>query len=348
MKKLYQSFESEAQNFQNTLIHYQEKFQGKFQNMLQKSEVKKQKIIEKLQSTKKQLQISIEANNPNKILKLQNKIDKLEIDMQKINRKDQIANDYHLVYDGLFNQLQITQNQNIETLSQAQRNDNYKILCSIKRQAVNLSNQVYKKKHIDPIRQICNHCNNLLNEYLKLGVDQQIQQDDIFQIDIVENQKFIEKKKLEEQKMLVKQEKIQKYFDEKDQQKQDKKNKIKNKYKTFEYYDQQQKKEQQNKDFRKQQQKQDQYDIDLIQQFDNLQIKDQNKQCEDIKQQNNFQNDVTAIEDSKLCQICFEFPKEYVATPCGHFVYCKNCKNLALKECLICREPVQLLIKVFQ
>lgn len=56
--------------------------------MLEKSEAKKYKIMEKLQTTKEQLQNSIENNNPAKIFKLQNKINKLEMDMQKINKKD--------------------------------------------------------------------------------------------------------------------------------------------------------------------------------------------------------------------------------------------------------------------
>ncbi|CAD8187297.1 unnamed protein product [Paramecium octaurelia] len=363
MQKLYQSFESEAQNIQKLISNYHEKLQGKFQGMLEKSEAKKQKLLERLQTTKEQLKISIDRNIPSKIQKLQNKIEKLEAQMQKVNRKDQIANDFHLVYDGLFNQLQITQNQNIEKLTQAQRDDNYQILCSIKRQAVNLSNQVYKKKHLEPIRQICYHCNTLLNQYLNFGVDQKIQQPDIFTIDIEQNKLFIEKKQYEEERILQKQERQQQYQEQKAQSRIDKKNKKqrqeselyleKEQKKHLKQQEQYEKKKQYNQNFKKYQEEPYQIkqnsEINVIQQFDNIIIEDQKKDKQKVIQQaQNKQETVTAIDDSNLCQICFEFPKQYVATPCGHFVYCQNCKDLAVKECLICREPVQMLIKVFQ
>ncbi|CAK93765.1 unnamed protein product (macronuclear) [Paramecium tetraurelia] len=83
--------------------------------------------------------------------------------------------------------------------------------------------------------------------------------------------------------------------------------------------------------------------LDIVKQFDNQKMED--KEQENIQYQ---QKQQTKLDDSSLCQICFEFPKQYVASPCGHFIYCHNCKELALKQCLICREPVQLLIKVFQ
>ncbi|CAK93570.1 unnamed protein product (macronuclear) [Paramecium tetraurelia] len=366
MQKLYQSFESEAQNIQKLISNYQEKLQGKFQGMIEKSEAKKQKLLEKMQTTKEQLQISIDRNNPSKIFKLQNKIEKLEAEMSKVNRKDQIANDFHLVYDGLFNQLQITQNQNIEKLTQAQRDDNYQILCSIKRQAINLSNQVYKKKHLEPIRQICHHCNTLLNQYLKFGVDKKIQQPDIFAIDIEQDKQFVEKKKFEEERIFQKQERQQQYQDQKAQSRVDKKNK-KQRQESNLYLEKEQKrnlKQQEQYENKKQynynksnykKYQEEPYDIkqnsevNVIKQFDNVKIEDQKQNNQNVIQQvQNKQETVTNLDDSNLCQICFEFPKQYVATPCGHFVYCQNCKDLAVKECLICREPVQLLIKVFQ
>ncbi|CAK93766.1 unnamed protein product (macronuclear) [Paramecium tetraurelia] len=151
MKKLQESFESEAQNFQKKLTSHQNKFKGKFYGMNQKTEEKKQKIIQKLQSTKEQLQLSIENNNSNKKSKLNNKLQNLEAELQKINRKDQIAKDYHLVYNGLIQQLQITQDQKIGALPQSQRNQNFQILCSINRQAINLQSQVQKKNILIPL-----------------------------------------------------------------------------------------------------------------------------------------------------------------------------------------------------
>ncbi|CAD8072023.1 unnamed protein product [Paramecium sonneborni] len=64
-----------------------------------------------------------------------------------------------------------------------------------------------------------------------------------------------------------------------------------------------------------------------------------------ITQQTNL---TKAINDDKKCQICFEKDKEYVAIPCGHYIYCENCKDLIKKDCLICRNPITSVLKIYQ
>ncbi|CAD8106401.1 unnamed protein product [Paramecium sonneborni] len=376
-KNQFLSFQSDCYSNQYKLNNSQEKMQGKFQGMLQRSEEKKQRIIQKIEYTKEQQQLSIEKNNQKKSLKLQIKIDQLEAEIQKINKSDQIAKDYHRVYNGLQNQFQITQNQQIEKLTQAQRNENYKLLCSIKRQAINLQSQVYKQKHIDPLIQICFHCNELLKQYLKFGVDLQFQQADIFEIDNEANQKLQEREKLKEERMLEKYDKKQYQNNQQlqsQQKQQDGNNKQKKKERSNNSQERKSKQQQQENQYETKQQFQqdqgDQYsnlqdkknknqskqeqekeqdsDIIMMQKFNNLKIEDKKQENQIIKQQEKPQETQKGKDDSKLCQICFELPKGYVATPCGHFVYCQQCKNLAQGQCLICREPIQLMIKVFQ
>ncbi|CAD8065086.1 unnamed protein product [Paramecium sonneborni] len=84
-----------------------------------------------------------------------------------------------------------------------------------------------------------------------------------------------------------------------------------------------------------------------------LQVHPQNKEIKQllwkietkITQQTNLSK---SINDDKKCQICFEKDKEYVAIPCGHYIYCKECKELIKKDCLICRNPITSVMKIYQ
>ncbi|CAD8189809.1 unnamed protein product [Paramecium octaurelia] len=332
-----QIFNQNLSNNTNTLItslqhnhskaSHQNKFKGKFQGMNQKTE----RIIQKLQSTKEQLQLSIENNNSNKKSKLNNKLQNLEAELQKINQKDQVAKDYHLVYDGLIQQLQITQDQKIGALSQSQRNQNLQILCSIKKQAINLQSQVLKKNILIPLFKFA------INVMILILM--QISQQD-------ENNLF----KYQKDKQFQSQYNI---YDCKNSQR-NKSNEYeeKNLNNILKNLSTKQTIWQNKKDMRKKGIKNHTTNLKNHQALNNLQILLNNLIIQKLKISNkkisNINKKITKLDDSNLYQICFEFPKQYVPSPCGHFTYCHNCKELALKQCLICREPVQLPIKVFK
>ncbi|CAD8147480.1 unnamed protein product [Paramecium octaurelia] len=64
-----------------------------------------------------------------------------------------------------------------------------------------------------------------------------------------------------------------------------------------------------------------------------------------ITQQTNL---TKSMKDDKKCQICFEKDREYVAIPCGHYIYCEDCKGLIKSDCLLCRNPITSVLKIYQ
>ncbi|CAD8195525.1 unnamed protein product [Paramecium pentaurelia] len=165
---LNKSFESESQTFSEQIKLLLGGIVRKILGNAKKSEENKQKIIQNLQYAQEKFQISIENKNSNKASQFQKKIQNLEGEMQKINQKDKIVKDYHQVYDRLIQQLQITQDQKANTLQSAQRNN--QLVYKVK----------FIKKHIDPLFEICQRCNNPDNRLEKNNKSQdemnQIQQ----------------------------------------------------------------------------------------------------------------------------------------------------------------------------
>ncbi|CAD8104117.1 unnamed protein product [Paramecium primaurelia] len=67
-----------------------------------------------------------------------------------------------------------------------------------------------------------------------------------------------------------------------------------------------------------------------------------------IKQDEKVQENEQICEQEK-CQICFAQKRKFVAIPCGHFIYCQNCKELVLQrlKCLLCRQNVIQMFEIF-
>lgn len=51
------------------------------------------------------------------------------------------------------------------------------------------------------------------------------------------------------------------------------------------------------------------------------------------------------IANRLACSICYEHPKKYCATPCGHYYACDNCRD---ERCAMCRQPVIQWVKIFE
>ncbi|KAM3142300.1 hypothetical protein pb186bvf_005709 [Paramecium bursaria] len=56
------------------------------------------------------------------------------------------------------------------------------------------------------------------------------------------------------------------------------------------------------------------------------------------------------IPECEKCSICLAKRKQYIAIPCGHFIYCKDCHMIVKSQmlCLLCRQTVWQLTKVFE
>ena len=59
-----------------------------------------------------------------------------------------------------------------------------------------------------------------------------------------------------------------------------------------------------------------------------------------------FMRSKSTPEDSHLCIVCFENPKECAIVPCGHFCVCKVCAD-RLEYCPICRQTKQNVLKIY-
>ncbi|KAK3577417.1 hypothetical protein CHS0354_032263 [Potamilus streckersoni] len=69
-------------------------------------------------------------------------------------------------------------------------------------------------------------------------------------------------------------------------------------------------------------------------------IKDNNKDVNTILQENQ------SLKDQRLCKICLDEEICVTFLPCGHFACCVACA-VPLKDCPICRKPIQESIKTF-
>jgi len=45
------------------------------------------------------------------------------------------------------------------------------------------------------------------------------------------------------------------------------------------------------------------------------------------------------------CQLCLKFPRDALATPCMHFLYCQSCLNSTRKTCPACNAPITSVLK---
>lgn len=59
-----------------------------------------------------------------------------------------------------------------------------------------------------------------------------------------------------------------------------------------------------------------------------------------------FKRSKSTHDDSQLCIVCFENPKECAIVPCGHFCVCKVCAD-RLDYCPICRQTKQNVLKIY-
>lgn len=53
-----------------------------------------------------------------------------------------------------------------------------------------------------------------------------------------------------------------------------------------------------------------------------------------------------AIDDARVCQICFMEERGVVFLPCGHLVACVKCAP-SLSTCAVCRQPFTGTVRVF-
>lgn len=61
------------------------------------------------------------------------------------------------------------------------------------------------------------------------------------------------------------------------------------------------------------------------------------EKLEQVKQQS---------QENRLCKICMDREIEVAFIPCGHQLACRHCA-LALKDCAICRKPVDRFLRIF-
>lgn len=54
-----------------------------------------------------------------------------------------------------------------------------------------------------------------------------------------------------------------------------------------------------------------------------------------------------AAQEDKTCKVCMDKKINTVMVPCGHQVLCENCSKVINKQCPICNQPVQQVIKTF-
>ena len=66
----------------------------------------------------------------------------------------------------------------------------------------------------------------------------------------------------------------------------------------------------------------------------------------DKEDMNAYKRSLSTPDDSSLCIVCFEYPKECAIVPCGHFCVCKLCAD-KLQHCPICRQPKNDVLKIF-
>lgn len=52
-------------------------------------------------------------------------------------------------------------------------------------------------------------------------------------------------------------------------------------------------------------------------------------------------------EDSQLCVVCLDEPKEVVLQPCNHLAVCSKCSTQIGSECPLCRSAVHAKLKVY-
>lgn len=55
-------------------------------------------------------------------------------------------------------------------------------------------------------------------------------------------------------------------------------------------------------------------------------------------------------EDHRLCVICMDGEKEYVGVPCGHLMFCEECRDVfrhSGKPCPVCNARMKSIIKVY-
>ncbi|KAM3133254.1 hypothetical protein pb186bvf_014694 [Paramecium bursaria] len=89
----------------------------------------------------------------------------------------------------------------------------------------------------------------------------------------------------------------------------------------------------------------------LISIKEQFQTCDGNPECEALiakVDQKLAEQDKLKKSDQSKCQICFDYRKEYVVIPCGHFIYCQKCKDLIKDKCLLCQQTVVQVLKIYQ
>lgn len=57
--------------------------------------------------------------------------------------------------------------------------------------------------------------------------------------------------------------------------------------------------------------------------------------------------DTKAENDAEECIVCKENKKIYILVPCGHTSTCGKCRDVNLKQCYVCREPVNSIIRFY-
>ncbi|CAD8122337.1 unnamed protein product [Paramecium sonneborni] len=70
---------------------------------------------------------------------------------------------------------------------------------------------------------------------------------------------------------------------------------------------------------------------------------------EEQRNDNKLNQEKEQVCENEKCQICFAQRRKYVAIPCGHYIYCQNCKKLVEQKmkCLLCRQNVCQMFEVY-
>ncbi|KAM3127647.1 hypothetical protein pb186bvf_020244 [Paramecium bursaria] len=84
-----------------------------------------------------------------------------------------------------------------------------------------------------------------------------------------------------------------------------------------------------------------------------IQKQEQVQQVQKIQQQevkNESKLNSQSDDDSSTCSMCLDQKREYIAIPCGHFIYCGTCTELLKQklECILCRKAITQFMKVYQ
>ena len=69
-----------------------------------------------------------------------------------------------------------------------------------------------------------------------------------------------------------------------------------------------------------------------------------------IKTIEDFNEKTNDDEDKKLCSICLDNKKDHLFMPCRHLCICEDCSkkiNIKKDKCIICREKIESIIKIY-